>query len=280
MTSWRIVTCLFAFVSLIASSKEDCFDYFKIETWDVKNLGESFVLIRERDSRDLIKCTLEHACNTTNDINHTLCHVVQDCFGDSEESQTLTCDGQRSQNISFYHLMCLTAKALKYPPTVLFPEGCKYKNVCELHSKIQPLDQTTTLSPATTTLSPATTVLPSMTATETAWPLTATTPGTTTVIRGQGGRGNASTLHGTGPSTMKNWLIISTISNVLLPLVVYLYMRRKTRDQTHNGAPLLDGSLVDPEAQPLTQQAQCDPSASPSADTTMTECAAGHRTPL
>ncbi|XP_039972359.1 uncharacterized protein LOC120783418 isoform X2 [Xiphias gladius] len=249
MTSWRCVTCLFLFVFLIDLSKEDCFDYFNMGTWEARHLTRSFPLARAKDSRDLIECTLEKVCNRTGE----LCHILHGCFKNGEKTRNLTCEVESSQNVSFYHLMCLTAKALNHTS-----EGCGYENVCRLHSEITSVDQTTLPPPpaAPTTLQPTITTLQE------------TRTATTAVLESKVGERNASSSKINNEAdavSLKNLLIISVILNVVLPLAVYLWIYMRTQHRTER-----DGPWMDPGAQPMTvlQPTECDSVVRPSADST------------
>ncbi|XP_050929736.1 uncharacterized protein LOC108898602 isoform X1 [Lates calcarifer] len=128
---------------------------------------------------------------------------------------------------------------------------------------------------ATTTL---TTVLPPMTTTPTALSLTTTTATTTSAPNTTAVTGTPSPSHDKKigiPRTdnkhvfLEKLLIISVILNVVLPLLVYLCMRRRTQDSTQSNV-----TWMELEAQPM-QPIACHSDVTLSAETTRNGCAGG-----
>ncbi|XP_058509881.1 uncharacterized protein LOC131475647 [Solea solea] len=213
MSSWKIVTCVGLLVSLISIAKQDCSDYFKMTNWTENQLKQSFPLVNATDSNDVIECTLEMLCKE----NRSPCHLLQ-CFNEDTVEGTrrpLTCKNKTSQNISFYHLHCLVARAAR---DVIVPEACNYDNVCPLYYKISPHDQTTTLPPTTTAAT--TTTTQSTTATTAAATTTTklrpaavaasssiTTAATTTPVQGNAGKLNVEDKRSTGKHYVNNHIV-------------------------------------------------------------------------
>ncbi|XP_070779669.1 uncharacterized protein [Enoplosus armatus] len=128
--TWRYETplILLMFLSMIDLSEEGCKDYFKMEKW-ARNLTETISLVRTKDSKDVMECTVERECLQGREI----CHWLPQCF-DRPKVKRVTksekCEGETSQKVHFYHFLCLTAKAFSHTP-----EGCEYETVCELYSE-------------------------------------------------------------------------------------------------------------------------------------------------
>ncbi|XP_050929737.1 uncharacterized protein LOC108898602 isoform X2 [Lates calcarifer] len=119
---------------------------------------------------------------------------------------------------------------------------------------------------ATTTL---TTVLPPMTTTPTALSLTTTTATTTSAPNTTAVTGTPSPSHDKKNVFLEKLLIISVILNVVLPLLVYLCMRRRTQDSTQSNV-----TWMELEAQPM-QPIACHSDVTLSAETTRNGCAGG-----
>ncbi|XP_069381082.1 uncharacterized protein [Paralichthys olivaceus] len=131
MTSWRSVALLFLIVSFTSLSRQNCANYFDMTEWTGKNLTFTFQLANTTNRKDLIKCTMKDACEKTK--WDSLCAIQKSCFNGAADENSWTCRGSTSQNISFYHLMCLAAISLNEN---IVPEGCKYENVCGLCQQI------------------------------------------------------------------------------------------------------------------------------------------------
>ncbi|XP_053299560.1 mucin-2 isoform X8 [Pleuronectes platessa] len=194
MSPWRVLSSLWLIFSLIDPSKEGCSDYLKLDTWTGKDLIRTLPLAQNKDLIDILNCTLqlEYKNKTENDIlvNDTLYNVLLDCFDFQPQIEEETiCKGLSSQNISFYHLMCLVAKSQGYPPNGVAPEGCKYETVYELYVQVSavaakkttpPITESTTATSAATVSSLNTTPAPPPT-TASPPPPPSPTPVTTTV---------------------------------------------------------------------------------------------------
>nr|XP_019961685.1 PREDICTED: uncharacterized protein LOC109641613 isoform X2 [Paralichthys olivaceus] len=217
MTSWRSVALLFLITG--------------------KNLTFTFQLANTTNRKDLIKCTMKDACEKTK--WDSLCAIQKSCFNGAADENSWTCRGSTSQNISFYHLMCLAAISLNEN---IVPEGCKYENVCGLCQQISS-DRIPTTAPIT--------VLPTTLNTTAARP--PPTPGTTTVTGGKEKRTADAEEAGTW-----RWLIISGILNIVLLLllvvvVLFLFLRSRTQDRIQDAPhqhqshwfPQEDSSVLD-----------------------------------
>ncbi|XP_031159656.1 uncharacterized protein LOC116052941 [Sander lucioperca] len=132
MTSWKYVMQLFLFVFLIMIdlSKEDCYDYFDVKKW-AGNLSEIVTLVKAKDFKDTMECTLEKKCKR-DDRKGIACYLLHDCFEMHRDFQNKTqagnCTGE-TQNISFYNFMCMTAKAIN-----LTVKGCELDTVCNVYA--------------------------------------------------------------------------------------------------------------------------------------------------
>ncbi|XP_044036235.1 uncharacterized protein LOC122868400 isoform X7 [Siniperca chuatsi] len=134
MTSWGYETYLFLFVflSMTDLSDEGCYDLFTIDEDRAKHLTDTISLVITKDSKDIMECTAERECHQKRE---DMCDVLR-CFDEREEEDSAKikisekCERGTSQNISMYHFMCLTAKALNF-----IVEGCEYETVCNLYSE-------------------------------------------------------------------------------------------------------------------------------------------------
>ncbi|XP_078125703.1 uncharacterized protein LOC144530130 isoform X2 [Sander vitreus] len=143
MTSWKCVIQLFLFVFLIMIdlSKEDCYDHFDINNWG-EYLNKNVTLVKTKDFKDTMECTLEKKCKLEKGI---ACDLLNDCFkrfGHFEnKTQAGICTGE-TQNISFYNFMCMTVKAINH--TVA---GCELDTVCNVYPTPAYTETTTVLPP-------------------------------------------------------------------------------------------------------------------------------------
>ncbi|XP_069381083.1 uncharacterized protein [Paralichthys olivaceus] len=256
MTSWRSVALLFLITG--------------------KNLTFTFQLANTTNRKDLIKCTMKDACEKTK--WDSLCAIQKSCFNGAADENSWTCRGSTSQNISFYHLMCLAAISLNEN---IVPEGCKYENVCGLCQQISS-DRIPTTAPIT--------VLPTTLNTTAARP--PPTPGTTAVTGGKEKRTADAEEAGTW-----RWLIISGILNIvlllLLVVVLFLFLRSRTQDRIQDAPhqhqshwfPQEDSSVLDETTRtqdthlmtPIKMQPDCPLLSSTPADTSGNGHTSGNR---
>ncbi|XP_037647014.1 uncharacterized protein LOC119501012 isoform X1 [Sebastes umbrosus] len=251
MTSRRHLF-LFMFLSTVDLSKQGCLDNFDLmKDWG-GNLTDTVSLVKTQYSKDTMECTLERECLRGTEL---ACGLLSDCYYRDCKNKSEKCEGD-SQDIYFYHFMCLLAKTAN--ETV---KGCEYDTVCELYSEISSTDsdQKTTLPPTTTTLPPTTTTLPPTTTT---LPPTTTTlpPTTVTQLSVTGCTDKRFGNNETDTLTLKMVLMMSGILNVVLPLAVYLYMRdQRTKDRIpwdatyeSNGNPPGDQPMTELKSTPMT----------------------------
>ncbi|XP_034566655.1 uncharacterized protein LOC117831873 [Notolabrus celidotus] len=168
MTSWRIVICLFLFVSLIQICQGDGCNsvYFKMD-----HFGEypkaKFALVKGTNLKDMVECTYERQClKTRKDINISHIIPILQCCGrtnDSETGCTKTpkCQDLKSErNISYYNLLCLAAIALNGSTRAPDSIDCEYSELIYFIGNSPKADQKTkqptpfTTQPERTTAAP------------------------------------------------------------------------------------------------------------------------------
>lgn len=115
------------FLSTVDLSKQGCLDNFDLmKDWG-GNLTDTVSLVRTKDPKDTMECTLERVGLRGTKL---ACDLLSDCYSRACGTKTEKCEGD-SQAIYFYHFMCLLAKTVN--ETV---KGCEYDTVCELYSTI------------------------------------------------------------------------------------------------------------------------------------------------
>ncbi|XP_071330823.1 uncharacterized protein [Trachinotus anak] len=288
MTSWRNFISLFLLVFLLTDlSKAHCGEYLTKEGMAKSNLTVLLPLAKGNDSMTVILCTLELDCSTTK--RRETCSLLNHCFG----NKNAKCDGPSHQNISVYNLKCLIAKEMNLNTY----EGCKYENICRLYSEITSNQHDQTRSPPAATtraLPPKTTPSTTRANRETAPPETSTARSltTTATVVSSIVTNPAASKQEKALINMMSLLILSMTLNVVLPLAVYLCMRRRTQGQTQ-----IYGPGIDPRAQPMTesqlnmghgnevettqlmQSTECLSVFTPAADTTGDGCTIGNGVP-
>ncbi|XP_037647015.1 uncharacterized protein LOC119501012 isoform X2 [Sebastes umbrosus] len=131
MTSRRHLF-LFMFLSTVDLSKQGCLDNFDLmKDWG-GNLTDTVSLVKTQYSKDTMECTLERECLRGTEL---ACGLLSDCYYRDCKNKSEKCEGD-SQDIYFYHFMCLLAKTAN--ETV---KGCEYDTVCELYSEISSTDK-------------------------------------------------------------------------------------------------------------------------------------------
>ncbi|XP_020507718.1 uncharacterized protein [Labrus bergylta] len=249
MTSQRFVTYIFVTVSLRIVQSFGCnVIYFSKNNLSVER--PDIPLVKTKDPKDIMECTIERAC-----MEKTECPLnpLFLCFRDKvpdEPSITEKCKGDFSHNVTYHHFLCLTAKAANLHAVNLSHIGCEYDVVCPIYKQIKFAGQTTfpppspttteptiippkttetTTTPPTNTLLERTTVMRPPTTTTTTTTTTKTT--TTAVPQGIHGTNSQSEKHigETETLSLKIFLVVSMILNVVVPVAVYLYMRQQRR---------------------------------------------------
>ncbi|XP_060882477.1 uncharacterized protein LOC132954050 isoform X2 [Labrus mixtus] len=252
MTSRRYVTCIFVFVSLRIVHSFGCnLEYFSKDKLS-KEMPD-IPLVRTKDPKDVMECTIERACMEKTDCG--LEHLFL-CFRDKvpdEPSITEKCKGDFSHKVTYHHFLCLTAKAANLHAVNLSHIGCEYDVVCAVYKQIKFAGQTTTFPPPSPTTTETTTIPPTTTETTTIPPTTTetttippintlperttvtavlrppTTTTTTTSPQGIHDTNSRSETHigETETLSLKILLVVSMILHVVVPVAVYLYMRRQ-----------------------------------------------------
>ncbi|XP_070703509.1 uncharacterized protein [Pempheris klunzingeri] len=251
MTSWKLGTLLFmlVFLSTIDLSKQGCRDYFEVDKW-ASNLTDVIYLVKTKDYKDTIECTVEKEYLEY----ETMSHILYQCYDRKTKVEHVSekCDGDRmSTSIHFYLFMCLVAKDLNFSSA---------ETACQLYSEKAStgLDQTTLPppQPATTTVMqqlPTTTA--ATTTTTTALPLKATTlPPPTTVtqsaVNGSNGQSSAAMDVKTDTLTV-TVLTMSLMLNGVLSVAFYLYVSHQRREGRRQ--PMNVSNEAPPGAQPLME---------------------------
>ncbi|XP_029015386.1 uncharacterized protein LOC114860742 isoform X5 [Betta splendens] len=115
MTSWRYAPYFFLLVLLIDLSKEECEDYFDFSKDKnlAHNLTRTFPLVKPKNTTDLLQC-MGCTLKKSKGRDKQFPYILKDCF---ESVNAESCSNETFGNISYYNLMCLTAKALELNST-------------------------------------------------------------------------------------------------------------------------------------------------------------------
>ncbi|XP_035802562.2 uncharacterized protein LOC111566380 isoform X1 [Amphiprion ocellaris] len=255
--TWRCLNHLLLLVSLtlIHPSEEGCNENFDTENWSTPTSApEPVALIRTNSSRDIMECSLERMCTEKHHIGEPpkVCYILTHCFGRPSVSQkSEKCKGEPYTRIKMLHFMCWLAKAANIEPTPDY--CCDYGNLCHIYSEMSfpprtdqttlpPTTNATTTPPESTTITTTTAMLPpttttppesTITTTSTTTLQTATTKTATKVPPIPTGNNSGQTSmrkssQETENLTLKIVLVLSLIMNFAGPLLIYLYMRRRT----------------------------------------------------
>ncbi|XP_029015381.1 uncharacterized protein LOC114860742 isoform X2 [Betta splendens] len=146
MTSWRYAPYFFLLVLLIDLSKEECEDYFDFSKDKnlAHNLTRTFPLVKPKNTTDLLQC-MGCTLKKSKGRDKQFPYILKDCF---ESVNAESCSNETFGNISYYNLMCLTAKALELNSTDI--KACHFGD-SETLFKLPSLQYyATTLLPQTT----------------------------------------------------------------------------------------------------------------------------------
>ncbi|XP_067333340.1 uncharacterized protein [Channa argus] len=123
--TWRILTTLFLFGLLVNLSMQACGDYFSASEWKVNYLKENVTLAKAKQPKDFLNCTVLYESKKSNYFYNILDLCLQNNI--TEEM----CDGETSQKLSFFNFMCILARSLDFADVDLKETGCQYSEYTE-----------------------------------------------------------------------------------------------------------------------------------------------------
>ncbi|XP_029691855.1 uncharacterized protein isoform X3 [Takifugu rubripes] len=221
--TWRNRIHLFVCVLLcmIYPSEEKCKDYFSQPEF---NSTMNFLLVIPKDPKDTLKCTAEKGCLN----NETFfCDILYGCFNLQQAvNASKECQSKTFRNMPRFHLTCLFAHEFN-----VTTQACEYVH-------------TTTAATSATSIATASTI---STATSTTATPESTDPETATATANQPTKVAMNKQVGSNDEMLKTLLKISVTLNIIVPLIVWLYMRRP-------GLPSCPQTRTAGEAEPENQE--------------------------
>ncbi|XP_029691854.1 uncharacterized protein isoform X1 [Takifugu rubripes] len=234
--TWRNRIHLFVCVLLcmIYPSEEKCKDYFSQPEF---NSTMNFLLVIPKDPKDTLKCTAEKGCLN----NETFfCDILYGCFNLQQAvNASKECQSKTFRNMPRFHLTCLFAHEFN-----VTTQACEYVTTCEMYPAKPIAVHTTTAATSATSIATASTI---STATSTTATPESTDPETATATANQPTKVAMNKQVGSNDEMLKTLLKISVTLNIIVPLIVWLYMRRP-------GLPSCPQTRTAGEAEPENQE--------------------------
>ncbi|XP_054616653.1 uncharacterized protein LOC129171731 isoform X2 [Dunckerocampus dactyliophorus] len=211
--TWRQAPylCLIVFSSLMELSQENCEEYFTVKEWENTTELEMVDLAITENITNVAECTLERYC-----LQDQMCHVLKDCFHRDATEQSEKCKPVLNVTVHTYHLMCLVARVMNFKSAI---NGCEYESVCPLVKERRHVVSTTFVK----TTMPSTTTAPSPTS-----PVMIAVTALSKPI-GNSKHAESEASKSTYFLTLEILLVFVSSLAVVLPLAVYVYMRRQKR---------------------------------------------------
>ncbi|XP_061740084.1 uncharacterized protein LOC133541048 isoform X3 [Nerophis ophidion] len=195
--TWRFAPYLFliVFSRLIDLSKGGCNDYLTEEQWENNIVMEMVDLVIPKNVMDVAECTFEKYSRQKTSMDN----VRGDCFNKRGTEKNEDCTPAWNATVHRHHLMCLLAMASHKSIN-----GCEYDSVCPLFGFTPPVPTT----PSTTTS-----------------PLAASLGVTAENAKLENEQASKSSY----VFTLEVLVGLFSSLSLVLPVAVYFYMRRQTR---------------------------------------------------